>query len=157
MSFCSNRYILPTIELEELIGKSLNTINTNFSLISKQTCSEDLQLKEIQNIYSSLQHRINSLGEELRGSPIAYVLFDGLGNSLRQKRISSVNRTSVGIYRISFSSPINSPYLVVPSAVSFYTIQISIIDESVNSVIVASRQQNGTLIDPEKISLTFFT
>jgi len=156
MSFCSNSNFLPTINLEELVGKSLNTINANFSLISKQVCLEDQYFKRIQPTFFSLQNRINSLSEELKGSPIAYVLFDGGGNYLYGKRILNVNKISTGTYQISFSTPINSNYILMPDAsANSSSVQISIVNENANFATITSRQLDGALIDPEKISLIF--
>jgi hypothetical protein len=157
MSFCSNPHSLAFIDLGELIGKSLNTINTNFSILTQQICSENTHILKIQDIYSSLQNRLSHLQDELRGSPIAYVLFDGAGNFFSGKRISVVNKLATGTYQVFFSTAINSPYLTIPENISSTQTHTSITNETINSVIVTNRQLNGNLVDPEKISLTFFT
>ena len=156
MNFCTDPHSLVSIDLNELIGKSLNTINTNFSLLQNQTCKESVFLSNFSSLYSNIETKIDSLGSILKGSPIAYVIFDNSGNILNQKQISSISKISLGSYRVFFSSPINDPYLISSNIISNLSTYISIVSESINSVSITIREQNGNLIDPEKISLLFF-
>jgi hypothetical protein len=156
MSFCSNPYSLISVDLNELIGKSLNTINTNFSLIKEQICLEDIFLNQFENKCQVLESKISSFQQELQKTPSIFINFTGNGNILNQKGVSSVSRISLGVYRINFSSP-QTNYILGGSLVSLTSGFISIISETSTFVTLNVRQHNGNLFDPEKISLVFFT
>lgn len=158
MNFCSNPHSLQTIPLNELVGKSLNTINTNFSLLRNQICTENNFLTNFASQYTSLFTKVQSLSTEFKKIPLAFVYFEQSGNILKQKNITSVNKISTGKYQILFSFTFpNTFYITIPSIFSSTsTMFTSIENENTSFVTITIREQNGSLVDPEKISLTFF-
>lgn len=155
MNPCSNLKSLVTINLNELVGKSLNTINNNFLQFNKEICSEAAFLSNFKNLYFSVYKKMADLNVALKGRCEAHVLFDSFGNILKQDGILQVFHLSLGIYQINFSSLLNE-YIVIPDTVFSSLVFISIINETPTSVTISTRLSDGSLVNPEKISLTFF-
>lgn len=156
MNFCSNPHSLVFIDLNELIGKSLITINTNFSLLKEQICSQNNFLHDFEEKCRLIETKIFSLSAELNKTPFAYVNFTSNGNILKQKGISSVSRISLGTYRINFLTP-HTNYILNASLVSSIYGFVNSVTETSTSITIRTRQQNNNLFDPEKISLIFFS
>lgn len=155
MNFCSNPNSLISINLNELIGKSLNSINANFSILKEQICQQENILVPFLAKNSLFENQVLTLSSELIKKSFAEVVFEGNGNILKQNEIFSVQKISFGEYHIIFSS-LHDNFLFTGSLVSSSLGFINSTSETSTSLTIKTRLLNGNLFEPEKISLVFF-
>jgi len=108
MSICTNQYAIQTIDLDECIGVSLNTINSNFKLLKDENC---LTFTELELLSASI-NSINLKCTDLSGSKFqlaqASAAFDGTGTATPSVyssfNVASILRRSTGVFELSFAT-----------------------------------------------------
>jgi predicted transcriptional regulator len=165
MRICTEKDAIATIDLDECLGLSLATINTNFQLLKEANCFTTEERSSKQKEITDIQLKINSLSADLLKIPKALVTFDGTTNpvsvinSLRVKQVSSLD---TGVYRLSFDPPFNSTdYAVIGtcfslSATSDYTWVHSTTTVTSSSTVINIRNEDGVFINPNYVSITIF-
>jgi hypothetical protein len=165
MRICIEKEAIATIDLDECLGLSLATINTNFQLLKEANCftTEELNTKQIQ--INEVHSRINSLSAVLFKIPKALVTFDrttdpvNIINSLRVKEVSSLD---TGVYRLSFDPPFNDTnYATIGtcyqlSAVSDYVWTQPTTEVTSSSIVINIRNKDGVFVNPDYVSVTIF-
>jgi hypothetical protein len=116
MRLCDNPFTIPTIDIDECIGTSLATINTNVQELKNELCLNSNELAEIKISLDSLHTNINNLSALSPGIAKAYVIFDGTrdinGNYTKNGNrylynnfgIASVSSNKTGTYSLSFTT-----------------------------------------------------
>lgn len=108
MSLCSDPYSIVNIDLDEYIGTSLYTINTNFAKLKDEVCRIDGEVGLLIPSYSTLVTQMCALSAISPGLARAWVKFNGVGAGSNLTRFSSYNVASVsgngsGTYVLTFS------------------------------------------------------
>lgn len=165
MRICTDRDAIATIDLDECVGLSLATINTNFQLLKEANCLTDEEIKNKQFQINELTNKINSLSAECANIPKALVTFDGstnpvdIINSLRVVQVSSLN---TGVYSLSFEPPFNDTnYLILGtcsqlSATPNYTWVQPTSSVTNSSTVINIRNVNGDFEVPKYVTVTIF-
>lgn len=116
MRLCDNPYSIPTIDIDECIGLSLATINSNFNSLKEEYCLNNDELAVIETSFNTLSSNLISLSALSPGIAKAYVVFDGtrnvsgnytmLGNRFLYSSygIASVSSNKTGTYSLSFTT-----------------------------------------------------
>jgi len=116
MRLCDNPYSIPTIDIDECIGLSLATINTNVQDLKDELCLNNDELAAIQTSFNTLSTNLLTLSALTPGIAKAYVVFDGTrdtngvitknGNRLLYNNfgIASVSSNKTGTYSLSFTT-----------------------------------------------------
>ena len=126
MRLCDNPYSIPTIDIDECIGLSLATINTNFQDLKNEYCLNDSELATIETSFNTLSSNLISLSALSPGIAKAYAVFDGTrnisgnytmtGNRLLYSSygVASVSSNRTGTYSLSFTRPFsNTNYVLI--------------------------------------------
>lgn len=108
MSLCNDPYAIANIDLDEYVGTSLHTINTNFVKLKDEVCRLNSEVDELRPSYSTLNAGVCALSAIRPGFARAWVRFNGIGASSNLTRFSSYNVASVsgngtGTYVLTFS------------------------------------------------------
>jgi hypothetical protein len=126
MRLCDKPYSIPTIDIDECIGLSLATINTNFQDLKNEYCLNDSELATIETSFNTLSSNVISLSALSPGMAKAYVVFDGTRNisgnyTMTGNRflyssygVASVSSNRTGTYSLSFTRPFsNTNYALI--------------------------------------------
>jgi hypothetical protein len=108
MNLCDDPYSIPVIDIDEYVGSSLFTLNTNFTKLKDEVCRLDNEAALLQPSYSTLTKGVCALTTIRPGFARAWVKFNGVGASNNLTRFSSYNVASVsgngsGTYVLTFS------------------------------------------------------
>lgn len=164
MSLCDDPNAIPAIDLDECIGNSLVTLNTNFQRLKEEICTNSSEISSLQVELSGLTTRYNALtsvNATLR--PKAIVAFNNTGTPLLSYNIGSVTKTSTGQYRVTFSPVFtNTNYAVI--CTSQETLSTSIqgwarpTTPFNNSYVDINIQQNtlNSYFDPQYVSVLIY-
>ena len=166
MNICTDRQAIAPIDLDECLGLSLATINTNFNLLKEANCftSEELTVK--QNEINDLTTKVNSLSTDLTKVAQALVVFDGTNDPatiIKSSRVAKVDRLSTGVFELSFvPSFLDTNYLIVGTCIetstnSKYTWVAPTATQTVSTSIVNIRNESGDFVNPNYVSVSIFT
>ena len=116
MRLCDNPSTIPTIDIDECIGLSLATINTNAQELAEELCLNNDELAIIGTSLNSLYTNLLTLSALSPGMAKAYVVFDGTrdtnGNYTKNGNrylysnfnITSVSSNKTGTYNLLFTT-----------------------------------------------------
>jgi hypothetical protein len=167
MSVC-DRYSssIQKIDLDECIGLSLASINSNFQLLQEQNCLDDNELKVLQTDLSALNTKYATLTALRSRIARANISFKGTGSAPLSVYTSfnmSALRVSTGVYTLSFAPPLpNTNYALVGTSASTlvsnnYTWLQPLSTFTTTSATINIRNRTGTLVNPEYISIAVYS
>ena len=168
MSICDTYNSIQIIDLDECIGLSLATINTNFRLLQEQNCLTYDDLTLIQNDLSALNLRYNTLTAQRPRIAKADVAFDGTGTAVTSVyssfNVARVLRRSTGVFELSFTTAfpnisyalIGTSMLTATSATNFSWVQPTTAFAP-TSATINIRDLSGTFVNPEYISIAIYS
>lgn len=163
MSLCDDPNAIPSIDLDECIGNSLVTLNTNFQRLREEICTNNSEISALQFELSGLTTRYNSLTSiNSRLRPKAIVAFNGTtGTPTLSYNIGSITRTNVGRYTVTFSPVFtNTNYVVIGTSQETSAgsnqgwVQPTSFTNS--NVGINIRRSDGTFIDSDYISVLIY-
>ena len=158
MSFCTDPNSIISIDINECVGNSLTTMNTNFNILNGEVCdqySDILTNKSEKNILTS---RIISLSSLSNLMPKCSVKFDDEGTIISSEGINRVDKLSTGNFRVFFEGNFNdNNYLAITSSISEIPCWVFVTFEHIGFLEIKARNSNGNLIDPNFINLTVFS
>ena len=168
MSICNNPYAVQTIDLDECIGLSLATINTNYRLLQEQNCLTYDDLVLIQKDLSALTLNYNALSALRPRIAKADVAFDGTGTATPSVyssfNIARVLRRSTGVFELSFTTAfpnisyalIGTSMLTATSATNFSWVMPTTAFAP-TSATINIRDLSGTFVNPEYVSIAVYS
>ena len=107
-SICDNPYSIPSIDLDECIGTSLATINSNFQDLKESNCDTFDELNRIDNNLIELSAIASELSSYAPRFPKAWVYFNGTNEEIYSSfNVAQVSSLSTGVYALSFTVPFN--------------------------------------------------
>lgn len=107
-SICDNPYSIPSIDLDECIGTSLATINSNFQDLKESDCTTFDELNRIDNNLVELSATVLELSSYAPRFPKAWAYFNGTGGQIYSSfNVAQVSSLSTGVYALSFTTPFN--------------------------------------------------
>jgi hypothetical protein len=77
MSICDLPNAITTIDLDECVGTSLATINTNFLKLQQQACEDSAELSRLTQDLLALSSSYLELSAKAAGIPKAWIVFNG--------------------------------------------------------------------------------
>jgi|LakMenEpi03Aug12_release.lakeMendotaPanAssembly.Ray.scaffolds.fasta_scaffold814428_1 hypothetical protein len=165
MSLCNPATPIQTIDLDECIGLSLATINTNFRLLQEQNCLTYSDLITIQNDLTALNSRYNSLTALRPQIAKAVAAFNGTGTPLLSYNIARITRPSTGTYSLSFTTTFpNISYALIGTSISTTTsannytwVQPSTTGFTTTSATINIRDLSGTFVNPDYVSIAVYS
>jgi hypothetical protein len=166
MSFCDTP--IQTIDLDECIGLSLATINTNFQLLQEQNCITYNELLTLQSDLTALNTRYIELTSYRPRIAKADVAFDGTGTAVPSVysafNISSVVRRSTGVFELSFSTAFpNISYALIGTSMLTATsaTRLSWVMPTTafapTSATINIRDLSGVFVNPEYVSIAVYS
>jgi hypothetical protein len=167
MNICTNSEIIATIDLDECVGQSLVTINTNFQLLKDSACFNFEEVEEKRTQTDNLSTDVHELSSFSSNVPKAIVSFDAttdpptILNSVNIK-LGGVNRLSVGVFQINFQNNFsNTDYLIIGncsehSSGSNYVWVQPTLTQTISTSRINIRDENGIYANPNYVSLLFF-
>lgn len=165
MNLCSDPYSIDNIDLDEYVGTSLFTINTNFTKLKDEVCRLDGEVAELIPSYSTLNKGVCALSAIRFGFAKAWVKFNGIGASSSLTRFSSYNVASVsgngsGTYVLTFTTPFTGTNYAVVGTCEQSTLSnnygwVSVLSGSftTNKVTVCIRNTAGSTTTSGSISI----
>lgn len=169
MNLCTYPDPVQIIDLDDYLGLSLFTINSNFEVIKDASCFLNDSYETLQQTYNTSYTTISALSSDKSRISYASVAFDcnknaagnpDTGNTSRFKyasnNISTVIKNSTGNYIINFSPVFsNDSYAVMATASGSYVspLSASFINTSIE---INIRDINGNLYDSDYVSITIF-
>lgn len=172
MSICFNPYAVQTIDLDECIGLSLATINTNFQQLLQENCYTYDELELIKIDLTNLFSRYESLTAQRPRMARATVAFDGTGTAVPSVyssfKVASVTRRSTGVFELSFSTTfplicgfssyalIGTSMLTATSAANFSWVQPTTAFAP-TSATINIRDLSGVFVNPEYVSIAVYS
>lgn len=165
MNICVNPDSIGTIDLDECIGNSLVTINTNFELLKEANCLTFTEIEQKELQINTLKTEMQLLSTAIRGVPKALVSFDGTinpPNLLKKSKITGVDRLSAGVFKIVFETPLpDTNYLLLGTCFetlsgSDYVWVQPTLTQTVSSATINIRNENGVYANPNYASILFF-
>lgn len=163
MSICDDPNAIPAIDLDECIGNSLVTLNTNFQRLREEICTNSTEISSLQVELSGITTRYNTLtsvNATLR--PKAIVAFNGTtGTPLLSYNIGSVTRTNIGRYTVTFSPAFtNTNYAVIGTSQETLSTSnqgwVQPTSFTNSNVGINIRKDNGDYLDPAYISIIVY-
>lgn len=167
MNICTNSEIIATIDLDECVGQSLVTINTNFQLLKDSTCFNFENTEEKRTQTNNLSTDVYTLSSFSSNVPKAIVSFDATTNPptiLNSVNITlgGVSRLSTGVFEVNFTKNFsNTNYLIVgncseySSGTNYVWVQPTL-TQTISSSKINIRDEDGTYTNPDYVSLLFF-
>lgn len=167
MNICTNSEIIATIDLDECVGQSLVTINTNFQLLKDSACFNFEQAEEKRTQTNNLNADVQMLSSFSSNVPKTIVSFDATTNPptiLNSVNIplGGVSRLSTGVFEINFEKHfLNTNYSIVGNCSEYSTgtnyvwVQPTL-TQTVSSSKINIRDENGNYANPNYVSLLFF-
>jgi hypothetical protein len=166
MKICTNNELIATIDLDECLGLSLATINTNFDLLRESNCftNEEINLRQTQ--IEELSSKITHLSLEATAVPKVFTTFNASDNpiSFEGLRIKNVTSPSTGVFKLSFDANFSdSNYAIIGtcsnlSAEDMITswVQISANTLTPTSCVINIQNISGVRINPKYVSISIF-
>lgn len=166
MSLCDTP--IQTIDLDECIGLSLATINTNFQLLQDQNCLTYEELLSIQSDLTGLNTRYAELTTYRPRIARADVAFDGTGTAVPSVysafNVASVTRRSTGVFELSFSTAFpNISYALIGTSLQTATsaARFSWVMPTTafapTSATINIRDLSGVFVNPEYVSIAVYS
>ena len=168
MSICFSENAIQTIDLDECIGLSLATINSNYKLLQDENCYTFEELETISLNLTGLNAAYSALTALTQGRAKAGAVFDGTGVAVPSVyssfNIARILRRSTGVFELSFTTPfVNTNYaLIGTSQVSstttsnFSWVQPSTIFAT-TSATINIRDLSGTYVNPAYVSIAVYS
>lgn len=165
MSVCDPSGAIATIDLDECIGTSLATINTNYLKLQQQACEDSTELSLLRQELLSLSSSYLELSAKAAGIPKAWINFNG--NSGPDPTVfasynMSVSSFGTGQYVVTFGTPFPSlSYALVGSsstalAGSYYTWLQPTTAFSPTSATINIHDHTGTFTNSEYVSIAIY-
>ncbi len=168
---CNNRFAIPSIDLDECIGLSLNKINKNFQDLRDENCLTFDELNLIQNNLNTLSANFIQLSsfEFVGAYPKAWVNFNGtttvpticsVYSISGVNTVSNITRISTGTYSLSFTKPFsNTNYCLIGSSTlsGSFVQPISANPFTTTTATINIRNLSGVLVDSEYISIAAYS
>lgn len=166
MSFCDTP--IQVIDLDECIGLSLATINTNFKLLQEQNCLTYDDLVTLQSDLTSLSSMYVALTSYRPRIAKADVAFDGTGTAVPSVyssfNIARVLRRSTGVFELSFTTAfpnisyalVGTSMLTATSATDFSWVMPTTAFAP-TSATINIRDQAGVFVNPEYVSIAVYS
>jgi hypothetical protein len=111
MSICANPYSIPIIDINECVGLSLATINSNFQDLKTESCLTYDELYSINSNLVALSADFLSLSALAPAIAKAWVSFDGtttdtqgIRTIYKSTNVSQVSGGAAGTFRITFTT-----------------------------------------------------
>lgn len=164
-TICDNPYSIPTIDLDECIGTSLATINSNFQELKGIDCLTYDETERIQTSLIDLSSQFFSLSSFAPGFAKAYVGFSVSGSTPTIQstlNVARVSALSTGTFALSFTTafPGVSNYALVGTCKETLTgsqyVWVQPTTFTATSASINIRSQDGTLTNPEYVSILIF-
>lgn len=165
-TICDNPYTIPPIDIDECVGSSLATLNSNFQELKNNTCLTFSEIEEVQSDLVELSAKYQDFISYVPSFIAAKVSFNGTNTSIyTQLNVASVSALGTGMYALSFTTafptsgyaligtcqekrisgfPTNTYVWVQPTTFTTTTAVININDE------------DGNFIDPEYVSIIIY-
>lgn len=170
MSICTNPFSILTIDLDECIGLSLATINTNFRLLKEQTCLTYDELQTVERELSDLYANYRALTALRINRRIAKaeVAFDGTGVAVPSVyssfNVASVRRLNTGVFALSFTTAfpnisyalIGTSMLTATSAANFSWVQPTTAFTPMSATINIT-DLSGIYVNPNYVSIAVYS
>jgi hypothetical protein len=165
MKICTDPRAIATIDLDECLGLSLATINTNFELLKEANCLTSEEVAEKQTEIQELTTKVNSLSENLFKIAQATVSFDGTydpANLITSSRVVKVDRLSTGVFELSFVPAFSDTnYLVLGScletSISSKYVWVAPTLQTLSTTTINTRNENGDFVNPNYVNVTIFS
>jgi len=167
MAFCLNPNLIQTIDLDECIGLSLATINTNYKLLQDANCYTYNELLPIEQTLSSVNTGYKELTSYKNQMAKATVAFNGTQTPVliigTPFNIAGITRRSTGVFELSFANAftdttyalIGTSLLLATSAGNFSWVQPST-TLATTSATINIRDLSGTYVNPEYVSIIVY-
>ena len=162
MSICDLPNAITTIDLDECVGTSLATINTNFLKLQQQACEDSAELSRLTQDLLALSSSYLELSAKAAGIPKAWITFNGSSGTAFASYNMSVSSLGTGRYAVTFGTAFPSLcYALVGSssltaANSFYTWLQPTTAFAPASATINIHDLSGTFVNPEYISLAVY-
>lgn len=167
MSLCNNTPI-QIIDLDECIGISLATINTNFKLLEEQNCLTTTELITIQNELTGLNAQYAELTSYRLGYARATAAFDGTGTAVPSVyssfNVARILRRSTGVFELSYLSAFpNSNYALIGTSMltatsgSNFSWVMPTTAFAPTSATINIRDQAGVFVNPGYVSIAVYS
>jgi hypothetical protein len=111
MSICTNPYSIPVIDINECVGLSLATINSNFQDLKTESCLTYDQLYSINSNLVALSSDFLSLSALTPAIAKAWVSFDattadaqGIRSMYKSSNVFQVSGNAAGTFKITFTN-----------------------------------------------------
>lgn len=170
-SLCDNPFTIPAIDLDECVGTSLATINSNFQDLKENICLTYDEIERVEENLIELSALCTSLSTYFAGSPKAFVNFDAstipptIKSSLN---VASVSAIGTGMFALSFTTAfptisyallgtcketerIGDPPGFIPSYVWVQPTNFTTVSADINI-----RNEDGLFANPEYVSIIIF-
>ena len=168
MSICFNQFAVQMIDLDECIGSSLATINTNYQQLIQENIATCEELERISNSLANLYTRYISLTSQAQGLAKATVTFDGTGTAVPSVyssfNVARVLRRSTGVFELSFTTAFpNISYALIGTSISTATSSqnFSWVQPTTafatTSATINIRDLSGTFVNPEYVSIAIYS
>jgi hypothetical protein len=166
MSLCNNPYSIPEINIDEYIGTSLNTINSNFSELKTELCRLNDEYNILTPNLNNLQTSLNTLSSNVNGFAKAWVNFEGGGsgflNLISYHNVLTVSGNNLGSYDIRFLTPLsNNNYALIGTCShnqtnNLYTWVQTTTGFTSASATINIRNTTGALVTADTVSVVVF-
>lgn len=165
MSICDLPNAITTIDLDECVGTSLATINTNFLKLQQQACEDSSEIFRLAQDLLALSSSYLELSAKTPGLPKAWIVFDGNSGANPTVFASynmSVSSFGTGQYTVTFGTAFPSLcYALVGSSSStaaspYYTWLQPTTAFTPASATINIHDLSGTFVNPEYVSLAVY-
>jgi hypothetical protein len=165
MQICTNRDAIATIDLDECVGVSLATINTNFDLLKEGSCTTTTDIEDLNGQSNTIINRINSLSGEMICIPKALTVFDASQDPIqiiKSLRVKSVSALDTGSFQLSFDPVFdNTDYGIVgicsqTTASSKYVWVQPLSNVTTSKATINIQNEDGVKVNPSYVSITIF-
>jgi hypothetical protein len=164
MSLCNDPYSVVNIDLDEYVGTSLFTINTNFEKLKTEVCRLEGEINILEPDYLTFNTGLCALSAMRPGFAKAWVRFNGIGTGnlsvYSNYNVPSVSGSGSGSYRINFSPSFTGTNYVLVGTCDQTTQSnnygwVSIVENSftTNSVIINIRNTAGSITTANNINI----
>lgn len=162
MSICDLPNAITTVDLDECVGTSLATINTNFLKLQQQACEDSSELSRLTQDLLALSSSYLELSAKAAGIPKAWITFDGSSGAVFAFYNMSVSVLGTGRYAVTFGTAFPSLcYALVGSSSStaastYYTWLQPTTAFTPASATINIHDLSGTFVNPEYVSLAVY-
>jgi hypothetical protein len=165
MSICNQPNAITIINLDDCVGTSLATINTNFLKLQQQACEDNEELSRLTQNLVELSSSYLELSSKASGIPKAWIVFNGdsgpdpiVFNSYNM----SVSSIGTGQYIVTYGTPFPTlSYALVGSSSStaagpFFTWLQPTTAFTFASATINIHDHTGTFVNSEYVSLAVY-